>query len=112
MKKAVVYFRHQAFINAYKTIKGFKKPVDGFERAKKYHHAPGKLKDFTSYTGYLNWANELYEASVKLISLLRKLYERTEKAKSSWYSNKKNLNSILVKLGRVKRSLNNLYDDI
>ena len=113
MKKNPNYIKHQAFETAHNVIKeNSKNSDDGFDRPKKYHHAPGKLKDFTSYIGYFHWSNELYAASTKLLGLLRAIYDRVEKAKSAWYDNKNNLNNILDEYDLLKSSLNDLYDDI
>ena len=96
MKKNRIYTKHQAFDTAHRLIKeNSKNPEDGFNRPKKYHHAPRKLKDFTSYIGYFHWSNELYKFSTKLISLMREVYDRAEVAKSNWHDNKKNVNNIL-----------------
>lgn len=113
MRNNRIYTKHQAFNSAYTEIlNGDKNPNDGFTRPKKYHHAPEKLKSFTSYVGYFQWSNELYASSLKLVSLLRKIYDRAEVAKSSWYESKDNLNSIFDDYNQLKLSLNDLYDDI
>lgn len=113
MKKNRIYTKYQAFDVAHKVIKeNSKSSEDGFDRPKKYHHAPEKLKDFSSYIGYFHWSNELYAASTTLIGLLRGIYDRAEEAKSAWYDSKNNLNNILDEYDQLKSSLNDLYDDI
>lgn len=108
-----IYTKHKAFNTAHKELAAEnKKPRDGFVRPKKYHHAPDKLNDFTSYIGYFYWSNELYTASSELIILLRNIYDRAESATSSWHNSKKNLNQVLEDYNHLKLSLNNLYDDI
>ncbi len=77
MKTDSRYIKHQAFNVAHnEVIKEDKKSDDGFVRPQRYHHAPEKLKVFTSYVGYFHWSNELYSASSELIVLLRKIYDR------------------------------------
>ncbi len=113
MKKNQIYTKRQAFNTAHKEIlKRDENSDDGFIRPQKYHHAPNKLKDFTSYIGYFHWSNELYASSLELIALLRRIYDRAEAAKSSWYESKDNLNSILDEYNQLKLGLNDLYDDI
>ena len=113
MKKGQIYSKHEAFNAAHKeVVDENKKSDDGFVRPKKYHHAPKKLQAFTNYVGYFHWSNELYASSLKLVSLLRKIYDRAEVAQSSWYESKDNLNNILDDYNQLKLSLNDLYDDI
>ena len=113
MKKNRIYTKHQAFDIAYKVIKESSgNSGDGFDRPRKYHHSPEKLKDFTSYVGYFHWSNELYAASTNLIGLLRSIYDRAEDAKSAWYDSKNKLNNILDEYSQHKSSLSDLYDDI
>jgi len=113
MKNIPIYIRRQAFNNAHEEHeKSSGKPSGGFDRPKKYHHAPEKLKDFTSYVDYSHWSNELYSASIKLIGLLRKIYDRAKETKSAWYNNKSDLDDILDEYDQLKPSLNDLYDDI
>lgn len=113
MRKNQIYIKHQAFDAAHKEIlKKNKESEDGFIRPQKYHHAPRKLKDFTSYIGYFHWSDELYAASSELTAMLREIYNRSETAQSIWYTNKNNLTKILIDYKRLKLSLNDLYDDI
>lgn len=113
MTNNYTYTKHKAFNLAYTEIlNGDKNPNDGFVRPKKYHHAPEKLSDFTSYIGYFYWSNELYTASSELIILLRNIYDRAEAATSSWHNSKNNLNRVLEDYNQLKLSLNDLYDDI
>ena len=89
MKKSHTYIKHQAFDSAYNEIvKKSSKSDDGFVRPMKYHHAPKKLMNFTSYVGYFHWSNELYTASSKLTTILRGIYDKAEIAKSAWYNRK------------------------
>lgn len=113
MKGKHIYIKHQAFNNAYEEIKkNSKRTDDGFERPRKYHYSPEKLKDFTNYVAYFHWSNELFATSTELIKLLRGIYNRAEDAGSAWYNNKVHLNSILDEYKNLKSSLNDLYDDI
>lgn len=112
MKNRRTYIKHQAFNSALKILKDDKNSTDGFERPRKYHHAPNKLKSFKSYVGYFHWSNELYEASLGLSSSLREIYDRAEIAESAWHENKSGLNIILGDYRKLQPSLNNLYDDI
>ncbi len=92
MKKNRVYIKHQAFDTAHEELK--KNPeadAASFVAPQKYHHAPDKLDVFTNYKPYFIWSNELYASSVQLINLLRKIYDRSEKATSHWYESKKKL---------------------
>lgn len=108
-----IYTKHKAFNAAHKeTSDKNKKSSDGFERPKKYHHAPEKLSDFTSYVGYFHWSNELYASSLELTAILRGIYDNAEAATSSWRESKNNLNRILHDYNQLKLSLNDLYDDI
>jgi uncharacterized coiled-coil DUF342 family protein len=113
MKKNRTYIKHQAFNTAHKElIDDSENLKDGFNRARKYHHSPEKLRNFSSYIGYLIWSNELYISSTKLINLLQKIYDKAENAKSAWHENKNNLNDILDEYDQLKSSLSDLYCDI
>src|SRR3990172_5646290 len=90
MGKNRIYTKHQAFNTAYAELKNNSKDLnDGFDRPKKYHHAPDKLDIFTSYKGYFYWSNDLYASSTQLIGLLRDIYDKSEKAKSFFGCNRK-----------------------
>jgi len=113
MKKNRVYIKHQAFDTAHEELK--KNPeadAASFVAPQKYHHAPDKLDVFTNYKPYFIWSNELYASSVQLINLLRKIYDRSEKATSHWYESKKKLKGILEEFSQLKSDLEDLYDDI
>lgn len=113
MKKSRVYIKYQAFGTAYEELK--KNPeadAASFVAPQKYHHAPDKLAIFTNYKAYFIWSNELYTSSVKLIVLLRKIYDKSEKATSHWHESKKKLKGILEEFGQLKPDLEDLYDDI
>jgi len=113
MGKNRIYTKHQAFNTAYAELKNNSKDLnDGFDRPKKYHHAPDKLDIFTSYKGYFYWSNDLYASSTLLIGLLRDIYDKSEKAKSSWSDKKNKLNSILEEFDQLRPDLEDLYDDI
>src|SRR5216110_1942458 len=113
MKKNRVYIKHQAFDTAHEELK--KNPeadAASFAAPPKYHHAPDKLDIFTNYIPYFIWSNELYAPSVQLINLLRKIYDKSEKATSHWYERKKKLKGILEEFDQLKLDLEDLYDDI
>ena len=113
MKKERIYIKHQAFNTAYiKIVKNSSNSDDGFVRPMKYHHAPEKLKKFTSYVQYFHWSNELYVASSKLITILREIYDKAEIAKSAWYNSRDGLHTRLSEYKQFKISLSDLYDDI
>lgn len=113
MIKNRIYTKHQAFNTAHKELEKNSKDLNGgFDRPKKYHHAPDKLGAFTSYIGYFYWSNDLYASSTQLVGLLRKIYDKSEEAKSSWSDNKNKLNSILEEFDQLKLDLEDLYDDI
>ncbi len=113
MKKTSLYKKHQAFDIVHKQIKNNSKTVtEGFDAPKKYHHDPDKLEGFTNFKAYIQWANELHSSSTQLISLLRDLFNKSKKAPSSWYENKKHLNNILEEYDELRLNLENLYDDI
>src|SRR5947208_1635320 len=109
MKKNRVYIKYQAFDTAYEELK--KNPeadAASFVAPQKYHHAPDKLAIFTDYKAYFLWSNELYTSSVQLIGLLRKIYDKSEKATSHWHESKKKLKGILEEFGQLKPDLEDL----
>lgn len=109
----MTYAKHQAFNAVYKELTN--EPNTGgadFDVPKKYHHAPKKLAVFSNYRGYIRWANELYDASSKLVIELKHIYNKSRKESSSWYNSKNSLNNILKELDKLESSLEDLYDDI
>lgn len=108
-----VYLKNEAFNKVYEELqKNPNADAANFDSPKRYHPEPEKLNLFKSYIGYARWSNELYAASVKLLDILREIYNRSKKEKASWYSNKKGLNKILEEVDLIKIDLDCLYNDI
>lgn len=117
MKKDRVYTKHQAFDTTYEIIKS-KPQIDlsGYEAAAQYHHDPDKLKqaEFKHYSAYFKWSIELYNASSRLSSKLRVIYDLSTHASSSFYllNTEKRVNDIFVQLNQYQLDLGELREDI
>lgn len=114
MKKRFDYIKHQAFDIVHKELKVNSGRVDGFDAPKKYHHDPTKLDVFKDFTHYVWWGNELHRASSILIDELTANYNKSTRARSSFFTinAERKINDILQEFYIYDLSLQNLREDI
>lgn len=113
--KKFSYKKKQAFNKVYKEV--VKSPLqdqsEGFVAAKKYYPDPDRLI-FNTFTQYFDWAGELYKVSTEAGSYLEGVYNRVDRASSSYFKfeTERKLFDIIRSLDEIQVDLNNLRNDI
>lgn len=105
-----VYQSHQAFNRAFQEIQGGTEKPQGYEFARRYHHAPDKL--FARFEGYQIWASELYKDGQALVKMLFDLSSRMYDENPRWWQSTKKLKAILDELGDLEADIMDFRADV
>lgn len=110
MLRERVYQSHQAFDRAFQEIQGGAEKPDGYEFARRYHHAPEKL--FATFEGYQIWASELYKDGQALAKMFFDLSSRMYDENPQWWQSTKKLKAILDELGDLEADIMDFRADV